>query len=73
MTVKKYTLHKDQKSDKWRLEKEGSDRARRTSDTKEDALKNLKKTGWADWRIRPDQESRQHDTRRTDVSSVEGP
>ena len=43
MTVKKYTLHKDQKSDKWRLEEEGSDRARRTFDTKEDALKNLKK------------------------------
>ena len=43
MTIDKYTLHKDQKSDKWRLEKEGSDRAKRTFDTKQDALKNLSK------------------------------
>ena len=43
MTIDKYTLHKDQKSDKWRLEKEGSDRAKRTFDTKRDALKNLSK------------------------------
>lgn len=42
MALDKFTLHKDQKSDKWRLEKEGSDRARRTYGTKEDALKNLR-------------------------------
>ena len=42
MTLDKYTLHKDQKSDRWRLEKEGSNRAKRTFDTKEDALKNLR-------------------------------
>ena len=42
MTVDKYTRHTDRKSDKWRLEREGSDRAKRTFDTKEDALKNLR-------------------------------
>ena len=42
MTLDKYTLYKDQKSDRWRLEKEGSNRAKRTFDTKEDALKNLR-------------------------------
>ena len=42
MALNKYTLHKDQKSDKWRLEKEGSNRAKRTFDTKDDALKNLR-------------------------------
>ena len=35
----KYTLHKDQKSDKWRLEKEGSDRAVKLFDRKIDATK----------------------------------
>ena len=43
MTLDKYTLHKDKKTEKWRLEKEGSDRAKRTYDTKETALKNLRK------------------------------
>ena len=42
MTLDKYTLHKDQRTDRWRLEKEGSNRAKRTFDTKEDALKNLR-------------------------------
>ena len=42
MTLDKYTLYKGQKSDRWRLEKEGSNRAKRTFDTKEDALKNLR-------------------------------
>ena len=42
MTLDKYTLHKDQRSDRWRLEKEGSNRAKRTFDTKEHALKNLR-------------------------------
>ena len=42
MTVDKYTLHKDQKGEKWRLEKEGSDRTKRTFDTKNEALKNLR-------------------------------
>lgn len=35
----KFTLHKDQKSDKWRLEKEGSDRALKLFDRKADATK----------------------------------
>lgn len=35
----KYTLHKDQKSEKWRLEKEGSNRAVKLFDRKEDATK----------------------------------
>ena len=42
MTIDKYTLHKGSKTDKWRLEKEGSDRAKRTFDTKAEALKNLR-------------------------------
>jgi hypothetical protein len=42
MALDKYTLHKDKKSEKWRLEKEGSDRAKRTFDRKEDALSNLR-------------------------------
>ncbi len=41
MTLDKYTLHKDAESEKWRLEKEGSNRAKRTFDTKEEALKGL--------------------------------
>ncbi len=43
MILDKYTLHKDKKTDKWRLEREGSDRAKRTYGTKEVALKNLRK------------------------------
>lgn len=35
----KYTLHRDQKSEKWRLEKEGSDRAVKLFDRKADATK----------------------------------
>lgn len=35
----KFTLHKDQKSDKWRLEKEGSDRAIKLFNRKADATK----------------------------------
>jgi hypothetical protein len=42
MTLDKFTLHKDRKADNWRLEKEGSDRARRVYDTKDEALKNLR-------------------------------
>ncbi|CAO3453681.1 hypothetical protein [Azospirillum argentinense] len=42
MTLDKYSLSKDAKSDKWRLEKEGSDRAKRVFDTKAEALKELK-------------------------------
>ena len=37
--MQKFTLHKDQKSEKWRLEKEGSDRAVKVFDRKEDAIK----------------------------------
>lgn len=33
----KFTLHKDQKSNKWRLEKEGSNRAVKVFDRKADA------------------------------------
>ena len=40
--VQPFYRNKDQKSDRWRLEKEGSNRAKRTFDTKEDALKNLR-------------------------------
>ena len=32
MAIDKYTLHRDPKSDKWRLEREGSDRAKRIFD-----------------------------------------
>lgn len=42
MPLDKYTLHKDQKTDKWRLEKEGSDRAKKIFDTKAQALTGLK-------------------------------
>lgn len=42
MSIDKYTLHKDSNTEKWRLEKEGSDKAKRTFDRKEDALKELK-------------------------------
>lgn len=42
MSVDKYTLHKDQKSQKWRLEKEGSDRAKKTYETKSEAVKDLR-------------------------------
>lgn len=42
MALDKYTLHKDHDSEKWRLEKEGSDRAKRVFDTKSDALDNLR-------------------------------
>ncbi|RAK68712.1 DUF2188 domain-containing protein [Phenylobacterium kunshanense] len=42
MAVDKYTLHKDSKSEKWRLEREGSDRAKRVFDTKSEALKDLR-------------------------------
>lgn len=42
MTINKYTLHKDQQAEKWRLEQEGSDRAKRVYDTKDEALKDLK-------------------------------
>lgn len=36
-----YTLHKDAKTAMWRLEKEGSNRAKRTYPTKKEALSNL--------------------------------
>ncbi|MDX0413894.1 DUF2188 domain-containing protein [Sinorhizobium medicae] len=42
MSLDKYTLHKDEKSEKWRLEKEGSNRAKASFDTKSEALKNLR-------------------------------
>lgn len=42
MAIDKYTLHKDRKSDRWRLEKEGSDRAKKTYGTKAEALSNLR-------------------------------
>jgi hypothetical protein len=42
MSLDKYTLHKDNATDKWRLEKEGSDRAKRVFDTKDEALKDLR-------------------------------
>lgn len=42
MPIDKYTLHKDTDTEKWRLEKEGSDKAKRVFDTKDDALKGLK-------------------------------
>ncbi len=37
-----YTLHKDSKTQKWRLEREGSDRAKRTYETKKQALASLR-------------------------------
>ncbi|QXQ07383.1 DUF2188 domain-containing protein [Sphingosinicellaceae bacterium] len=42
MAMDKYTLHKDAKTEKWRLEMEGSDRAKRTFATKDEALKDLR-------------------------------
>jgi hypothetical protein len=42
MTLDKFTLHKDAKTEKWRLEQEGSDRAKRTFDTKQEAMSGLK-------------------------------
>ena len=42
MALDKFTLHKDAKSEKWRLEQEGSDRAKRTFKTKQEALSGLK-------------------------------
>ena len=38
-----YTLHRDSKTMKWRLEREGSDRAKRTYGTKREALASLRK------------------------------
>lgn len=42
MTLNKFTLHKDAKTEKWRLEQEGSDRAKKTFETKQEALSGLK-------------------------------
>lgn len=42
MTLDKYTLHKDAKTEKWRLEQEGADRVKKTFDTKQEALSGLK-------------------------------
>ena len=42
MTIDKYTLRKDRKISKWRLEKEGSNHAKRVFDTKQEALQNLR-------------------------------
>lgn len=42
MALDKYTLHKDGETEKWRLEMEGSDRAKRVFDTKAEALKDLR-------------------------------
>lgn len=42
MTLDKYTLHKDRDSEKWRLEKEGANRAKQTFGTKDEALKGLR-------------------------------
>lgn len=55
MALDKFTLHKDRDAGKWRLEREGSDRARRVYDTKDEALKNLRGdvgTGGGSVRIR---------------------
>lgn len=43
MVLNKYTLHRDRESKKWRLEPEGSDRAKRIYQNKDEALKNLRK------------------------------
>lgn len=43
MSLDKYTLHKDKKSDEWRLEKEGSNRAKARYSTKAEALSSLSK------------------------------
>jgi len=42
MKLEKFTLHKDTRTDKWRLEQEGYSRAKRTFDTKQEALSGLK-------------------------------
>ena len=42
MTLDKFTLHKDRETEKWRLEREGSDRAKRVFETKTEALKDLR-------------------------------
>lgn len=42
MSLDKYSLYKDQQTEKWRLEREGSDRAKAIFDTKEAALKGLR-------------------------------
>jgi len=42
VAIDKYTLHKDAETEKWRLEREGSDRAKRVFENKEDALKGLR-------------------------------
>ncbi len=42
MPINKYTLHRDSETEKWRLEKEGSDRAKRVFENKEEALKGLR-------------------------------
>ncbi|TFW12199.1 DUF2188 domain-containing protein [Brevundimonas intermedia] len=42
MAIDKYTLHKDAETEKWRLEREGSDRAKRVFENKGDALKGLR-------------------------------
>ncbi|ABR60159.1 DUF2188 domain-containing protein [Sinorhizobium medicae] len=42
MSLDKYTLRKDGKTDKWRLERESSDRAKATFETKDQALKELR-------------------------------
>lgn len=39
MAMDKFTLHKDSASKRWRLEKEGSDRAVKLFDTKAEATK----------------------------------
>lgn len=42
MAIDKYTLHRDAESENWRLEKEGSDRAKRVFESKAEALKELR-------------------------------
>lgn len=42
MPIDKYTLRRDAGTEKWRLEKEGSDRAKRVFENKEEALKGLR-------------------------------
>lgn len=46
MIVDKYTLRRDRQPEKWRLEKEGADRAKRTFDTKDEALRTFARQ-WA--------------------------
>ena len=48
MTVDKYTLHKDGETEKWRVEKEGSDKARmafRTTGQDGSSIQKLKRSG----------------------------